>query len=73
VLHEGSEVLEGSADLPGTIGIELASRQDAPSWHRSPVYQAVLPLRRGATEGYAVLVGGVTPETENARSPPVAS
>jgi uncharacterized protein (DUF1330 family) len=63
VLDESSQVMEGSADLPRTVVIKFATREDALAWYRSPAYQAVLPLRLAATEGLCFLVDGlVAPE-----------
>jgi uncharacterized protein (DUF1330 family) len=62
-LDESSQVIEGSADLPRTVVIKFATREDALAWYHSPAYQAVLPLRLAATEGLAFLVDGlVAPE-----------
>ena len=53
-----SEVIEGKTDLPRTVVLRFDSREAAMAWYTSPAYQAVLPLRLEATEGYAVLVEG---------------
>lgn len=58
VMEERSEVLEGSSDHPRTIVLKFADRASAETWYRSPEYQAALPIRLGATKGYAVLVDG---------------
>jgi uncharacterized protein (DUF1330 family) len=53
-----SEVIEGKTDLPRTVVLRFDSREAAMAWYNSPAYQAVLPLRLEASEGYAVLVEG---------------
>jgi uncharacterized protein (DUF1330 family) len=58
VFAEHSEVLEGNTHLPRTVIIKFDSRDAALAWYNSPEYQAVLPLRLEATEGYTVLVEG---------------
>ena len=63
VLDEHSEVIEGSTNLPRTIIVKFASREEAMTWYNSPEYRAVLPLRLEATEGFAVLVDGFMPAT----------
>lgn len=62
VLEENSEVLEGSTDYPRTIVIRFRSRADAEAWYNSEAYQAVLPLRLAAIEGFTVLVDEFNPE-----------
>ena len=56
VLDENSNVVEGETSLPRTVVIKFASREAALAWYNSPEYQAALPLRLEATEGFAVLV-----------------
>ena len=56
VVSEASDVIEGSTDLPRTIVLRFESREKALAWYNSPEYQAVLPIRLGASEGYGVLV-----------------
>ena len=58
VFAEHSEVIEGNTNLPRTIVMKFDSRDAAMAWYNSPAYQAVLPLRLEATEGFAVLVDG---------------
>ncbi|HUR75873.1 MAG TPA: DUF1330 domain-containing protein [Sporichthya sp.] len=58
VLDEKSEVKEGSSELPRTVILKFESRDRAEAWYNSAEYQAVLPERLGASEGYAVLVDG---------------
>ena len=56
VLDENSQVVEGTTDLHRTVVLKFASREQAMEWYNSPAYQAVLPLRLGASEGNGVLV-----------------
>ena len=58
VVADESTVIEGSTDLPRTIVMRFESREAAMAWYESPEYQAILPTRLGATEGYGVLVDG---------------
>jgi len=58
VFAEHAEVIEGQTNLPRTIVMKFDSRDAAMAWYHSPAYQAVLPLRLEATEGFAVLVDG---------------
>lgn len=58
VADENSTVLEGKTDLPRTIVFKFDTREAAMAWYNSPEYQAILPLRLEATEGYALLVDG---------------
>jgi uncharacterized protein (DUF1330 family) len=56
VLEESSTVLEGQCDHPRTILLKFESRERAEAWYNSPEYQEALPIRLGATKGFAVLV-----------------
>lgn len=58
VLDENATVIEGKTNLPRTIVVKFDSREAAMAWYNSPEYQAVLPLRLEATEGFSVLVDG---------------
>lgn len=58
-VDEKSEVKEGSSELPRTVIIKFPSREQAEAWYACAEYQKVLPVRLGASEGYAVLVDGV--------------
>jgi len=58
VFAEHAEVIEGRTNLPRTNVMKFDSRDAAMAWYHSPAYQAVLPLRLEATEGFAVLVDG---------------
>lgn len=61
VLEEDSQVIEGDTSYPRTIVIKFKSRADAEAWYNSPEYQAVLPLRLAAIEGFTVLVDEFEP------------
>jgi uncharacterized protein (DUF1330 family) len=61
VLDENSKVVEGSTPWLRTIVVKFQSRDDAMAWYNSPAYQALLPLRLAATEGFAVLADGFAP------------
>ena len=61
VFEANSTVIEGSTNLPRTIVVKFDSREAAMAWYNSPEYQAVLPMRLAATEGFAVLVDGFVP------------
>ena len=56
VMEENSTVLEGDCDHPRTILLKFESREKAQAWYNSPEYQDALPIRLGATKGFAVLV-----------------
>jgi uncharacterized protein (DUF1330 family) len=56
VVADDSQVIEGSTDLPRTVIVKFDSREQAETWYRCAEYEAVRPLRLGATEGYGVLV-----------------
>lgn len=64
VLDENTTVVEGVLDLPRTIVIKFASRDEALDWYNSAAYRAVRPLRLEATEGFALLVDGVSAREE---------
>lgn len=56
VMEENSEVLEGDCEHPRTIVLKFDSREKAEGWYNSPEYQAALPIRLGASKGFAVIV-----------------
>ena len=58
VVDEDSTIIEGGTDLPRTIIVKFDSREQAEAWYRCAEYQAVAPIRLGASEGYAVIVDG---------------
>jgi uncharacterized protein (DUF1330 family) len=58
VLTERSECIEGDTDFPRTIVFKFESREKAEAWYQGEEYQAILPDRLSATEGFAVLVDG---------------
>lgn len=57
-LTEASDVLDGNAEFPRTIIVRFETREKAQAFYSCPEYQALLPVRLGATEGYALLVDG---------------
>lgn len=61
IFDEHSQVIEGTTPWPRTIVIKFDSREVAMAWYNSPAYQAVLPLRLAAMEGFAVLVDEFVP------------
>ena len=61
VFDEHAHCLEGSTPGPRTIVIKFPSRDNALAWYNSAAYQAFLPLRLAATEGFGVLVDGYAP------------
>jgi uncharacterized protein (DUF1330 family) len=58
VFTHDPEVIEGETSLPRTVVIRFDTRATAMAWYKSPAYQAILPMRLAATEGYALLVDG---------------
>jgi uncharacterized protein (DUF1330 family) len=58
-MAEDSTVLEGSTDYPRTIVLKFESREKAQAWYDCPEYQAALPIRLGATEGFGLLIDGL--------------
>jgi uncharacterized protein (DUF1330 family) len=50
-----AETLEGTPPGPTTVIVKFASTTAAKAWYDSPAYQAALPKRLAATEGYAIL------------------
>jgi len=58
VFADRAELIEGKTDQLRTVVIKFDSREAAMAWYKSPAYQAVLPLRLQATEGFAVLAEG---------------
>ncbi|MFD3760317.1 DUF1330 domain-containing protein [Streptomyces sp. NPDC058622] len=61
------EVLEGP--FPGTVVmIGFPDLERARSWYASDAYQAILPLRTGHIPGEVVLVEGVAPDYDAAKT-----
>ncbi|MEH0933700.1 DUF1330 domain-containing protein [Micromonospora psammae] len=61
------EVLEG--DFPGTVVIiEFPDVERARAWYASPAYREILPLRLRHIEGSAIIVPGVGPDYDAART-----
>jgi len=50
-----AETLEGAPPGPQTVIVKFESSAAAKAWYDSPEYQAALPKRLTATEGFAVL------------------
>ena len=50
-----AETIEGAPPGPQTVIVKFESSEAAKAWYRSPEYQAALPKRLAATEGYAIL------------------
>jgi uncharacterized protein (DUF1330 family) len=50
-----AETVEGEPPGPQTVIVKFASSEAAKAWYESPAYQAALPKRLAATEGFAVL------------------
>ena len=50
-----AETMEGAPPGPQTVIVKFESREAAKAWYQSPEYQAALPKRLAATEGYAIL------------------
>ena len=68
LVHGGEvEVKEGT--WPGTIVIlEFPGLAEARAWYESPDYQAIVPLRTDHIDGDTLIVGGVEPGYEAART-----
>jgi uncharacterized protein (DUF1330 family) len=61
------EVIEG--EWPGTIVIiEFPDLERARGWYESPAYQQLLPLRTRHIRGDVILVDGVAPDYDAART-----
>ncbi|WP_346537697.1 DUF1330 domain-containing protein [Micromonospora sp. DPT] len=61
------EVIEG--DWPGTVVIlEFPDRDAARAWYDSPAYQEILPLRTRNIGGALIIVDGVGPDYDPART-----
>jgi uncharacterized protein (DUF1330 family) len=50
-----AETIEGEPPGPQTVIVKFESSEAAKAWYHSPEYQAALPKRLAATEGFAVL------------------
>jgi uncharacterized protein (DUF1330 family) len=61
------EVVEGT--WPGSVVIlEFPDTEAARAWYESPAYQEILPLRTNHIEGDVILVDGVPPGYDPART-----
>ena len=52
------EPVEGNPPRPRIVIIEFPSMQQARAWYDSPAYQAIVGIRRNASEGRLFLVEG---------------
>jgi uncharacterized protein (DUF1330 family) len=50
-----AETIEGTPPGPTTVIVKFESTEAAKAWYDSPEYQAALPKRLAATEGFAVI------------------
>ena len=50
-----AETIEGKPPGPQTVILEFASTEAAKAWYNSAAYQAALPKRLAATQGFAVI------------------
>ena len=50
-----AETMEGTPPGPQTVILKFESSEAAKAWYDSPEYQAALPKRLAATEGFAIL------------------
>ena len=50
-----TETVEGASPGPQTVILEFESTEALRAWYDSPDYQAALPKRLEATEGFAVI------------------
>jgi uncharacterized protein (DUF1330 family) len=50
-----AETIEGTPPGPVTVIVKFESTEAAKAWYGSPEYQAALPKRLTATEGFAVI------------------
>ncbi len=50
-----AETVEGAPPGPTTVIVKFESTEAAKAWYDSPEYQAALPKRLEATEGFAVI------------------
>jgi len=50
-----AEAIEGTPPGPQTVIVKFESSEAAKAWYHSPDYQAALPKRLAATEGFAII------------------
>ena len=68
-LVHGADVDVKEGPWPGTVVvIEFPTLGRAQAWYGSPAYQAILPLRTDNIDGSAVIVEGVAPGYDPART-----
>jgi uncharacterized protein (DUF1330 family) len=52
------DVLEGDWDVDRLVVLEFPSMEQAHAWYESDAYQAVAPIRQGASRGRGVVIEG---------------
>lgn len=68
-LVHGAQVDVKEGPWPGTVVIiEFPDRAAAQDWYDSPAYREILPLRTGNIEGSTLIVEGVAPDYDPART-----
>ncbi|WP_067501333.1 DUF1330 domain-containing protein [Actinoplanes sp. TFC3] len=68
-LVHGAQVEQLEGAWPGTVVIiEFPDLVSARAWYTSPAYQQILPLRTRHIDGETILVDGVAPGYDAARS-----
>jgi uncharacterized protein (DUF1330 family) len=55
VFDVAAETIEGAPPGPQTVIVKFDSTEAAKAWYESPAYQAAVPQRLAATEGFAVI------------------
>ena len=66
--------VEGSPSFPRTVIGEFPDMASLKAWYESPEYQAVINLRKNATNGTLIMVEGLTmPEHPHASKESVSS
>ena len=50
-----AQTIEGTPPGPQTVIVKFESTEAAKAWYNSPAYQAALPKRLAATQGFAVI------------------
>jgi len=58
VSYDESIAIEGTPAGERTVVLEFPDREAFEAWYHSDAYQAIIDLRRNATEGFAVLAEG---------------
>ncbi|GFG67658.1 hypothetical protein MKUB_51480 [Mycobacterium kubicae] len=63
VVDDDSEVIEGQPAGARTVILEFPSRQEFNEFYNSPQYEPLLGKRLAATEGFALLVSGLSADS----------